>query len=50
MGSTGAAAVTANGQPVSRPRSRLVPVKVMAGWMASGMAPAARAGASTSVP
>ncbi len=50
MGSTGDGPVTANVQPTSRPRSSEVPVNVIAGWIASGIAPAARAGCSTSVP
>ena len=51
IGSTGVGAVTAN-QLSRKPRSRsmLVPVNAMAGWIASGIAPAASAGASTSVP
>ncbi len=50
MGSTGAGAVTANQVPGRRARSTLVPVNVIAGCTASGIAPARRAGSSTSVP
>ena len=50
IGCTGAGAVTAQYDSRSRPRSMLVPVKAMAGWMASGIAPARVAGASTAIP
>lgn len=50
MGSTGVGAVTATVAPARRARSRLVPVKTMAGWSASGITPAARAGAKTPYP
>ena len=49
-GSTIPSALTPNMQSLSRARSRLSPVNVMAGWMANGMAPEARAGSSTEVP
>ena len=44
MGSTGAGAVTANHVPGSRARSMLVPVNVIAGCTASGIAPTRSAG------
>ena len=50
IGSTAAGAVTPNAQPLSRGRSRLSPVNVMDGWIASPMAPACRAGSRTSTP
>ena len=50
MGSTAGGAVTAMGQPTSRATSVENPEKVIAGWMASGIAPQRRAGASTAAP
>ena len=45
-----APAVTPKTQPSSRSRSTAVPVKVIAGWSASGRAPTSTAGASTARP
>ncbi len=50
IGSTGAGAVTAQWASRSRARSTLVPVNAIAGWIASGIAPADRAGRRTSTP
>ena len=50
MGSTAGGAVTAMGQPTSLATSVENPEKVIAGWMASGIAPQRRAGASTAAP
>ena len=50
MGCTGVGAVTAQKLSRRRTRSMLVPVNTMAGLIASGIAPAAIAGASTDVP
>ncbi len=50
IGCTGVGAVTAQKLSRRRTRSMLVPVNTMAGLIASGIAPAAIAGASTDVP
>ena len=50
IGCTGPGAVTAKYAPTSWAISMVVPVNDTAGWMASGMTPAAIAGASTAVP